>query len=332
VPQKPASISVVIPARNAANTIERSLQALLGSSGITPEVLVVDDGSTDNTAELAARFPVTLIRLPEGSGPSAARNRGVAASSGSLLVFTDADVELAPDTLSRIRRYMTDHPEVDAVYGSYDAAPAGDGFISRYRNLLHHFVHQRGSEETGTFWCGCGAVRRQAFLDVGGLHEGFTRPSIEDIEFGGRLDAAGHHIRLAREIQVKHLKQWSLWRMMRTDIRDRAIPWTLLMLEGRCRRTDLNLQHRHRLSAVAVMAGLLSLAAGLALHPLFLLIIAGAGLLFHQVNRDLLRFFRRTGGLLFALGSLPLLILFYLYSSLAFGTGLLLHLLGKRLG
>jgi len=205
------------------------------------------------------------------------------------VVFIDADVEVAPDTLTRISRYMDQHPDLAAIFGSCDRHPSGKSLISRYRNLMHHFVHQLGSIDAGTFWCGCGAVRRRIYLELGGLREDFSRPTIEDIEFGARLDAAGHRIHLVKEIQVKHLKQWSLWQIIRTDFRDRAIPWTLLILGGKCRRSDLNLQLRHRVSAAATLGGLASLVLGLALHPLFLLALLFCALVFRLVNRDLFR-------------------------------------------
>ncbi len=332
MPQTDPQISVVIPAHNASHTIVRVLEALLASVDVAPEVVVVDDGSTDQTAALVERFPVTLILRTVCGGPAAARNQGVAAAAGHVVVFIDADVEVGSHTLARIKSYMAEHQEVDAIFGSYDRSPAGRRFISRYRNLMHHFVHQRGSVDAGTFWCGCGAVRREVYLELGGLREDFARPSIEDIEFGARLDAAGHTIHLVKEIQVKHLKQWSLWQMIRTDFRDRAIPWTLLLLSGKCRRWDLNLQLRHRASAAATFGGLASLVLALAVHPLFLLPLMACALVFHLVNRDLLRFFVQSEGLGFALLTLPFLLLFYVYSSLAFGTALLLHLFGKRLG
>ena len=65
-------------------------------------------------------------------------------------------------------------------------------FLSQYKNLVHHFYHHRGKREASTFWSGCGAVRKQAFLDAGGFDvERYTRPSIEDIELGYRLIKAG---------------------------------------------------------------------------------------------------------------------------------------------
>lgn len=97
-------ISVVIPFRNAERHIERCLHALARQEGFGGEyeVLAVDDGSGDRSAEIARRFPnVRLLRSP-GRGPYAARNAGIRASDGDVVAFTDADCEPARDWLRRI--------------------------------------------------------------------------------------------------------------------------------------------------------------------------------------------------------------------------------------
>ena len=94
-----------------------------------------------------------------------------------------------------------------AVFGSYDDAPAAAGLVARYKNLYHHYVHQRSGASAQSFWAGCGAVRRSAFLAVGGFdEERYPRPSIEDIELGYRLTDAGYRIRFRPDLMVKHLK------------------------------------------------------------------------------------------------------------------------------
>jgi hypothetical protein len=67
-------------------------------------------------------------------------------------------------------------------------------------------------------------VRREVFLEHGGLDESYDRPAIEDVEFGTRLTTHGRNILMDSRIQVKHLKRWTFWRMLRTDIMDRGIP------------------------------------------------------------------------------------------------------------
>src|SRR5258706_5746465 len=138
-------ISVIIPAYNAAHEITECLAALAASSEQAAEILVVDDGSTDDTARVAAATGARVVRQQENRGPAAARNVGCTHARGDVLFFVDADAAVAPDAMARVARLLTTCPDVAAVFGSYDTWPRASGIVSQYRNLLHHYVHQRGS-------------------------------------------------------------------------------------------------------------------------------------------------------------------------------------------
>src|SRR5690606_21522571 len=129
-------------------------------------------------------------------GPARARNAGAMMARASVVLFVDADVEVAPDTLTRVIATFEQNPDLSAVYGSYDDDPAAGTLVSDYRNLLHHFVHQRAQEESTSFWAGLGAVRVEALRQCGGFDERYNHASIEDIELGARLAAMGRRIRL----------------------------------------------------------------------------------------------------------------------------------------
>jgi GT2 family glycosyltransferase len=152
------------------------------------DFIVVDDASSDDPAAVATPMGARILRLADNVGPAAARNRGARHARGDILLFVDADVVVAPGALERVVQVLRSRRDVAAVFGSYDADPAADGIVSRYKNLLHHFVHQEGNVEASTFWAGCGAIRRAAFEAVGGFDEKrFRHPSIEDIDLGYRL-------------------------------------------------------------------------------------------------------------------------------------------------
>jgi hypothetical protein len=150
---------------------------------------------------------------------------------------------------------------VAATLGSYDDAPPERTWVSLYKNLAHHFVHQRSRAEASTFWAGCGAVRRDVFLSLGGFDEGYGHPSIEDVELGYRLRAAGHRIRLVHGAQVTHLKRWTLRTWVRSDLCHRAIPWARLLGAGHGLPKDLNFTASDRVASGLVALGLLGLAA-----------------------------------------------------------------------
>lgn len=313
-----AAISIIVPVYNSARDLEECLSALSASLRPDAEIIVVDDGSTDKSAAVAERFGVGVVRLVKNRGVAAARNRGAREARGEILFFIDADVVIGPGVVSRVVEFFNAHPDVAAVFGSYDASPRATSLVSRYRNLLHHFVHQNGNTEASTFWAGCGAVRREVFHAIGGFDDKrFTRPSIEDIELGYRLREAGHRIVLDKGLQAKHLKRWTLWSLVKTDIFCRAIPWARLIHERKNAPNDLNLKTSQRLSGSLVM--LACPAAPLSLfRPELWVVVVSALLGVTLLNRRLYGFFFRLHGFRFAATCVLLHLLYYLYSSLSY--------------
>lgn len=257
-----SAISVVMPAYNGAGHLRRSLKALAASTVRPWEILVVDDGSTDDTHDVAESFGARVLKVAGPNGPAEARNIGALATTGEIVLFIDADVCVAPDTLQRIVKSFEKDPALCAVIGAYDSFPSAPDFLSQYRNLMHSFVHGSHAREVPTFWTGCGAIRRDIFLGHGGFSIGYRRPAIEDIELGYRLSRSGCRIFLDPEIQVTHLKQWTLAGLLKTDILYRGIPWTELILRDRNMPNDLNLEMGQRISVVlTVLLAILTAAA-----------------------------------------------------------------------
>jgi GT2 family glycosyltransferase len=311
-------ISVIVPVYNGGSDLARCLAALAAGRRPHDEIIVVDDASTDGSGALAAGLGATVLRLERNAGPAAARNHGARHAQGDVLFFVDADVAVAPGSLDHVRASLDAHPEVAAIFGSYDVDPTAPGVVSRYKNLLHHFVHQHSATEAATFWAGCGAIRRTVFTEVGGFdQERFRRPSIEDIELGYRLRRAGHRILLDKALQGTHLKRWTMASLVRTDVMGRAVPWTRLILESGQLLDDLNLRRDQRWSAalVAFAAGTVLLVAW---RPAFIVVPAAALLTVIGLNRELYAFFRRRGGFRFAVAAVLLHWFYYLYSSLAY--------------
>ena len=234
-------LSAIVPATNRPPTLARCVAAIRAAREPPDELVVVEEASAP--------------------GPAAARNEGARRSTGQVLVFVDADVVPHPDAFARIRAAFSADRALDGVFGSYDDSPEAPGVVSGFRNLLHHHVHQQAAGPAPTFWAGLGAVRREAFEATGGFDAArYPRPSIEDIELGARLGALGAKIVLDPGIQGTHLKAWSVADMVRTDFAARGVPWVELVLAGGASTTALNLGWRHRLSALACVAGAAALA------------------------------------------------------------------------
>ncbi|MBI1879577.1 MAG: glycosyltransferase family 2 protein [Chloroflexi bacterium] len=317
--------SIIIPVYNGGNLFKRCLTAIRQSSFTDWELLVVDDGSTDGSDRLAEQFGARVFKTKGRLGPAAARNLGAQAARGYYLYFIDADCELHPHTLANIAQVFQADPGLDALFGSYDDAPGAPNFIAQYKNLFHHYVHQNSNPEASTFWTGCGVIKRLQFLALGGFDlQRYRRPAIEDIDLGYRLKQAGGRIRLVKHVQVKHLKAWTFAGLLKSDILDRGIPWTRLLLKDKAFMSDLNLQTHNRVSVVAVYGLLLALVVSL-FQPQGLFFALGLAALLLWLNQALYRFFYQKRGFVFMLWVIPMHWLYYIYNAVSFGCGLLLY-------
>jgi glycosyltransferase involved in cell wall biosynthesis len=326
-------LSVIIPVRNGGGDLRVCLIAIQHGQRRPDEIIVVDDASTDDTVRTAKKFGARVISLGSPSiGPAMARNRGATEANGEIILFIDADVRVHADTLAKIEQYFVANPNLSALFGSYDDQPTHRGLVSMYKNLQHHYVHQNARLEASTFWSGCGAIRRTVFLEMGGFNQLYRRPSIEDIELGARLRKAGRQIWLCKDVQATHLKHWTLKTWLRTDIFDRAVPWSRLIFSSANIPSDLNLGNKSRLSAVAAWVLLACLVCGLIYPPAAsaaLFTGLGCVLALLGLNADLYMFFYRKGGARFTIGSFILHAVYYLYSSATFVMIYFEHLINK---
>ncbi|MGE0813595.1 MAG: glycosyltransferase family 2 protein [Vicinamibacterales bacterium] len=310
-------LSIVVPAFNNAVQLQACLQALPAASTAPHEILVVDDGSTQEIRDIAEHNGAAYLRLDSNSGPSSARNAGARRAAGDVLVFIDSDVVVAPGGIDRLVGALDADRDVAAVFGSYDDNPSAPGILSQYRNLLHHYMHQTASPEASTFWAGLGAVRRPVFEAIGGFDERRFSRCMEDIELGYRLRQSGYRIRLEKTAQGTHLKRWTLRSVIRTDVHCRAIPWSQLLIEGKGQTGDLNVKRGQRISVA--LTGLAGVALALAVVQPSALAAAAAALAGVLVlNRDLYAYLVRERGVIFTCAAIPFHLLYFVYSGLAY--------------
>ena len=315
--RRPA-LSVVMPVRNGGTTLRSALEAMLLSDLPRPqwELIVVDDASTDDTAAIAAQFADRLVRLPgRAHGPGYARNRGFELTLGEVITFANADVMVRPETLRSSVTALMEAPDVGAVFGSYDTHPRARGLVSQYRNLLQHYYLQQNAGDSSTFSSSCGTIRANVFEQSGGYDEWhFTRRQLEDLELGQRIRRLGHRIRCVPEIRATNLKRWTLLGMMGTEIFDRGVPW---MRVGRRQVAPAPRPQRSSRTikraniAFTWLAGLFGLAAWqLRLPALALGSVACVALILAN-NSPQLSFFKRERGVVFAVATIALDLLYY---------------------
>ena len=317
------SISIIVPVHNGGEKFRNCLLNILAARPEPKEIIVVADGEdSDGSGAMAERMGARVISTgPYPMGPAGARNKGARAAIGQILFFVDADVAIHGDCLGIVGKWFQMNPDVAAVIGSYDDSPSETNFFSQYKNLFHHYTHQKAQFEASTFWGACGAIRRDVFLAMGGFDERFTLPSIEDIELGYRLIKSGYCIQLLKNLQVKHLKQWRFWKLLKSDIFDRALPWSRLILKQGKIPSDLNLKIADRISCAAVFGLIFALffafmkpwgwvAAGVFLS---LLLILNSTLYLYLL--------RLRGGFFFAFRSMMFHWFYLFYSGLSFMLG-----------
>ena len=323
------TICVIIPVYNGGPSFRKCLASVKALLPPPIEVIVVGDGDTDGSSQFAQEFGVNVLRFSSPGGPARARNFGASRAKGEIVFFVDADVTLPSDAIGRVAKVFQQEPDLAALFGSYDDDPGETNFLSQYRNLLHHYVHQNGREDASTFWGACGAIRREIFLAMGGFDEMYVTPSIEDIELGYRLKRAGYPIRLCRSLQVKHWKRWELCSMLKADFFQRALPWTDLILRDRNCINDLNTGMSGRAS-VLLTFGLLCALAVSPWHPPALAIAGVMALALLILNGPLYLFFLRKRGVRFVLRVIPWHWLYFIYSGIGFATGLVRHLIRRN--
>lgn len=197
-----ASISVVIPTFNRARLLLEAIQSAAPQMRSQDEIIVVDDGSTDDTAELLrqSHLPVRYLRQ-ENKGPAAARNRGFAAATGEFIAFLDSDDLWAPDRIARQLELLCQHPDLDLVFGLEglfgDSVQSEAGLNLRDEQVIAAL--RRGAGEIApayslllreNFVPTSSTLFRRRFLDrVGGMDEGLWY--CDDYDLWLRLAAAG---------------------------------------------------------------------------------------------------------------------------------------------
>lgn len=215
-------LSVVVAVRNGEGTIERCVRSLtecVPPAGFEVELIVVDDGSTDSTADIVARYPnVRLLRQPP-TGASAARNHGIRESRGSAIAFTDADCEVDRSWLIELVNCLR---ATDAAAAGGSQSPPHDisglaldvarflqavGFFGGYTRLAQVVREVDHNPSCNS------AYRRAALTEVGGFSENLW-PG-EDVELDLRIGRRGHRIVYNPRARVCHHRRDALWSFSR---------------------------------------------------------------------------------------------------------------------
>lgn len=305
------TVSVIVPNYNYEKTLGACLDAVYGQTHRPDEVIVVDDGSTDSSREVAAAYPCRIVDAGGNRGVSAARNLGAGVARGQVLFFVDSDVALRADAIANALRVLRDDPGCGCVHGTYDTRPLfDDGPVEHYKVLHAHWWRRRSVGRVNTAIFALAAVRREAFVAAGPFHEALR--DAEDVEYSDRLVRVTG-IRLTDTVVGRHDDCAGLVAMLREQYR-RSLP--LAAFAG---------AHRMRAGSVAVnpALGVLTAPMAVATLPLALLGLSLLAvplaflLLFLLADPGLLPFVRRERGWRF----LPYFVAVHLLAQLAIVAG-----------
>lgn len=190
-------ISIVIPAYNAEKTIASTLKALLNQTYPKNqyEIIVVNDGSTDNTKAVVKKFKKVKLIEQSHKGPAAARNLGVKHSKGSIILFTDADCIPDKNWIKNMVEPFKKNPEIVGVSGTYKTLNK-NSLIARFVGYEIEQRHERMKREKYIDFIGSysAAYKKNIFLQFGGFDESFPTASGEDTELSFKI--AKHNLKM----------------------------------------------------------------------------------------------------------------------------------------
>jgi glycosyltransferase involved in cell wall biosynthesis len=319
-------VSVIIPNRNGADTIGTCLAAAQASHHGNFEIIVVDDGSNDNSIEVIERYPCKLVRLEQHAGAAQARNAGASHSRGRILFFTDADCLLQPDTLALAARTLALEGSNAIIGGTYTPAPHDRRFFSRFQSIFVNYFETRHAPAADYIATHALAMDAAVFRSNRGFAE-HVRPILEDVEFSHRLRRAGCWLVMNPAIQVQHIFNYSLIRSLRNAF-TKSLYWTGYAIGNRDLLADSGTASVGLKLNVLVFAGDAGLLSGFVLTgQMILLGFIALALAFNLfVNRGLLLAYHRAEGLGFALmATLYYLLLYPLAVGAGAGAGMLRH-------
>jgi glycosyltransferase involved in cell wall biosynthesis len=260
-------VSVIIPTFNGGSRIGNCLAALLPQTERRKaEILVVNDGSTDNTADVVQRYPSVRLVSQENGGPAKARNRAASETSGDIIMFTDDDCVPTPAWLDAMLAPFED-PQIVATKGAYR---------TRQKSLVARFVQIEYEDRyrlmaafpfidfVDTY---SAAFRRDRFMEMGGYDTSFPVACAEDVELSYRMSARDWKMKFVPEAIVYHTHPDTLVRYLKKKYKFAF--WRMLAIRRNPEKAikDTHTPQLMKLQLLFAPALLLGLVIDFTIHP-----------------------------------------------------------------
>ncbi len=302
-------ISVVIPNYNGSKTIGQCLEAVMASKYDRYEVIVADDGSSDNSVEIISRFPCRLIKFDKQAGAAKARNAGARESAGEIIFFIDADCIVSENTLSLVHKAIKDKKDT-VIGGSYTPLPYDSNFFSIFQSIYINYSELK-RKEPDYIATHAMAIEKRIFEESSGFPELFL-PIIEDVEFSHRLRRSGYRLLMDPAILVRHIFNFTFWKSLRNAFK-KSRYWIIYSLGNRDIFKDsgtasLGLKVNVMSNFLIMLFLLLYFSLTDRIFLLGPLMILGFNI---YINRDLLRAFYRVKGFFFTVAASLYYMLIY---------------------
>ena len=258
-----------------------TIQSLIDQTRAPDEIIIVDDGSTDNSVEIAQAFPVRVIVHETNMGLAATRNTGIMAAKGDILLFIDVDAPADPNCLDVLLAQYSDE-SVGGVGGRNIESVIRSPY-DRYRQLLltQYIPPNYMARAPWVSGC-CSSYRRSALFEIGGF-DPFYRTNAEDNDIGARLNKAGYRIAYDPNAIVRHQKTDNWGSLNATAYR--FCYWAARFIHRNRVRPHMAY---HRILGGGILKGFRLLAGWrqLQLLPIHMTVVASKLWGYYQGNRD----------------------------------------------
>jgi glycosyltransferase involved in cell wall biosynthesis len=305
-------VSIIIPVKNGGATLDACLRSIRRSYYKHHEVIVVDDSSDDTTVAIAKEYDCTVLQLTDGHGANSARNFGASHAKGDILMFLDADIVVARETLLGVVETLEENFN-DAVVGMYTAKHRHVSFVSQYKNLWVRYSYIKSNPAIDWLFGAISGIKRQAFEKLGGFNVDLrAKDGHDDIELGKRFARANLNIVLNMDIEVEHLKEYTFVSFVKNEFR-RSLAFAELATRfgetaQSLRKGFVNVYPAFILSTICSMIILLMLSASIGGYLSYWYPVGSAGI-YLLMNIRFLNYLEQVRGLFAMIAMIPFLFI-----------------------